>query len=129
LIIRVVTHGDTLRTNPLRGACQERVSCLPSRLFQRKPAPGGNSFHIHPLNRTREIPCPGELRDVLRICVGFSSTQRMIEVSNVKAQTKLRHKTKQDMGQAERIGTTRDTNNDRIAGLQERMAVDVGGNA
>jgi len=52
----------------------------------------------------------------------------MIEVRNMEAQTKLRRKAKQEMGEAERIGATRNTDDDRIAGLQERMPVNVGGN-
>lgn len=70
----------------------------------------------------------GQLQDILCICVGFSPTQRMIEVRNMKEKTKLRGKMKQEVGETERIGPTRDTDDDRIAGLQERMPVNVGGN-
>ena len=62
------------------------------------------------------------------ICVRLIPSQRMIEVRDVKAQLQLRGKLKQQMEQTKRVSPTRNANNHCIAGLQECMPMNVGGN-
>ena len=85
LIVGVVPHRDLEGAALTGDPGQEGVARAPRGFLKGRSVGASQSWHVHPLDRDRQSPLPGEGRHELGVGVGVGTTCSVMQVCNGKS--------------------------------------------